>query len=388
MARLSTVPDYPKEDQPAILNAAQQWKQKCLLSDGSGFSNSPLWTISNFAILDERFIKKPITGDQPFLDKFRHQLESTPGAVKQLAAEMLWLLLLFPTNIGGVRKRHNIMEVWSWSGENLDGSHPLLLILDRGIGSAGQAFNQRRDLELAFVIRLAQSWKQLEGQRKANLIEDPWAFGTWLDGIPDAANRGFRHMILFLLFPDFYERTATARHKKDIAAAFSDLAKESIAQGGDSPNVILDKSLFSIRKGLEQRYPDQEIDFYRSPIQEMWMKSDAGEDEDGESADGKKKHPEPDTGPRVWIEKTLVKGRPNREQGEHRLGAALWSPQKAKNNADIYKEMRAVREGDVVLHLIDNSQFSGVSVAAGGADSTTRCGTQGLATIRSANVAK
>jgi hypothetical protein len=150
-------------------------------------------------ILDEHFIKKPITGDQPFLDKFRHQLESTPGAIKQLAAEMLWLLLLFPTKIGGPKKRHNIMEVWSWSGENLDGSHPLLLILDRGVGSAGQAFNQRRDLELAFVIRLAQSWKQARAERRASLIDDPWAFGNWLDGIPDAANRGFRHMILFLL---------------------------------------------------------------------------------------------------------------------------------------------------------------------------------------------
>jgi hypothetical protein len=178
-------------------------------------------------------------------------------------------------------------------------------------------------------------------------------------------------MLLFLLFPDSYERTATARHKHTIATALSGYAKESIAQDGDSPNVILDKRLFSIRKGLEREYPDRELDFYRSPINEMWMKSDAEEeeDEDGESVDGKKKHSEADTGPRIWIEKTLVKGRPDREQGEHRLGAALWSPQKAKNGADIYKEMRGVREGDIFLHLIDNRQFSGVSVAAGGADS-------------------
>jgi MoxR-like ATPase len=372
MARLSTVPDYPKEDQPPILNAAQQWKQKCLLSDGSVFSNSPLWTRSNFTILDEHFVRKPIIGDQPFLDKFRQQLDSTPGSIKQLAAEMLWLLLLFPTNIGGPKKRHNIMEVWSWSGENLDSSHPLLMILDRGIGSAGQAFNQRRDLELAFVIRLAQSCKHVEEERRASLIEDPWAFGNWLDGIPDAANRGFRHMILFLLFPDFYERTATAPHKHTMATAFSGYAKESIAQDGDSPNVILDKSLFSIRKGIEREYPNQEIDFYRPPIREMWMKPDAeeDEDEDGESADGKKKHSESDTGPHIWIEKTLVKGRADRERGEHRLGSALWSPQKSKSGIDIYRNMRALRKGDIVLHLIDNRQFSGVSVVAGAADDT------------------
>ena len=77
-----------------------------------------------------------------------------------------------------------------------------------------------------------------------------------------------------------------------------------------------------------------------------------------------------DTEPRMWIEKTLVKDRPDREHGEHMLGKALWSPQRAKNGADIYKNMREVREGDIILHLIDNKQFSGVSLAAGSADDT------------------
>ena len=74
------------------------------------------------------------------------------------------------------------------------------------------------------------------------------------------------------------------------------------------------------------------------------------------------------TKPRIWIEKTIVKGRIDREQGEHKLGSALWSPKKAKNDADIYSNMRAVQAGDVVLHLIDNKQFSGVSVAAAPVD--------------------
>ena len=80
---------------------------------------------------------------------------------------------------------------------------------------------------------------------------------------------------------------------------------------------------------------------------------------------------ESETEPRIWIEKTLVRGRADREQGEHSLGVALWSPQRAKNGADIYKNM-CVREGDVVLPLIDNKQFSGVSIAAGSADDTRR----------------
>ncbi|WP_300567294.1 hypothetical protein [Flavobacterium sp.] len=65
--------------------------------------------------------------------------------------------------------------------------------------------------------------------------------------------------------------------------------------------------------------------------------------------------------PNIWIEKTIVKDRPDREVGERALGKALWSPQKDKGGADIYKNMRLVNIGDIVLHLIDNQKISGIS---------------------------
>ena len=369
MARLLTTPDHPRTDQPPILDAIQKWKRECLLSDRSILSNSRLWTVPNLVTLEEHFTKNPIEGGEPFLDKFRRQLESTPEPIGQLAAEFLWLLLLFPANITGSRKRHNIMEVWSWSGEKLDAPHPLLALLDRGIGSAGQAFNQRRDLELSFAIRMALAWKRLPPEGQRGLIDEAWSFGNWTDSIPDASNRGFRHMVLFMLFPDSYERTASGRQKKAISEALADFAEEPRDRDLDSPGVSLDKKLLSIRTALGRKYPGQELDFYRPPLLEMWQKPDLQTDEDTDSGNETEKTSSGDETSRVWIEKTLVQGRPDREQGQHRLGAALWSPQKAKNGADIYKDMRAVREGDIVLHLIDNKHFSGVSVAAGPADS-------------------
>jgi hypothetical protein len=74
------------------------------------------------------------------------------------------------------------------------------------------------------------------------------------------------------------------------------------------------------------------------------------------------------TQPKVWIEKSLIKGRPDRTEGEHALGVALWSPTRAHNDADIYRNMRLVQPGDVVLHLTDNSAFTGMSTAASRAD--------------------
>lgn len=51
--------------------------------------------------------------------------------------------------------------------------------------------------------------------------------------------------------------------------------------------------------------------------------------------------------PNFWIEKTLVKGRKDRQIGEHSLGKAMWSPKygktkSGKQGADIYKNMRLV----------------------------------------------
>lgn len=77
-----------------------------------------------------------------------------------------------------------------------------------------------------------------------------------------------------------------------------------------------------------------------------------------------------DNGQSVWIEKTIVKGRQDREHGDHALGKALWSPQKSKNGGDIYAKMRAVKPGDIVLHLTDNEGFTGISVAAEAVDDT------------------
>jgi len=42
------------------------------------------------------------------------------------------------------------MTVWSWSGEVLNSDHDLLSLLNYGIGSGGQAFNNLRAWELTF----------------------------------------------------------------------------------------------------------------------------------------------------------------------------------------------------------------------------------------------
>lgn len=83
----------------------------------------------------------------------------------------------------------------------------------------------------------------------------------------------------------------------------------------------------------------------------------------------------PGAAPVYWVEKRDLKRRPYLESGEYALGKALLSGQTSKADAqggvrDIYRAMRAVKPGDVVLHLTDSEAFSGVSIAAGIVDDT------------------
>lgn len=61
---------------------------------------------------------------------------------------------------------------------------------------------------------------------------------------------------------------------------------------------------------------------------------------------------------------TIVSGRNHRKEGILALGKALWSPQRSKGGSDIYRNMRAIGVGDVVVHLIDNREIVGASQAA------------------------
>ena len=65
--------------------------------------------------------------------------------------------------------------------------------------------------------------------------------------------------------------------------------------------------------------------------------------------------------PHFFVEKTLVRGRPDRETGPYALGKVLWSPQSGEKGARIYELMTEVQSGDIVFHLIDNREICGYS---------------------------
>lgn len=265
---------YSEHDTSKIYEAADAFRNNCLLRDGSLlFEQASLWRPELLDSIHNAFVATPDEGDRSFIDKFRDQIQPAGTEVIRLAAELLAVYFLFPSNVGGFRKRQVVNEVLGWAGDNLLESHLVSLAFEHGIGSGGQGYNTRRPFEIAFLIEFAKAWKALPTEQQQATANDPWKFQELIDGTEDAESKQLRHMLLHLLFPDSFERIASGNHKRRVIAAFTGLVQDEHEDE--------DRQLLAIRQGLEALMPGKTLDFYWSPLEAAWYDSSEGGLADG-----------------------------------------------------------------------------------------------------------
>lgn len=254
-----------------ILQAAEHWRDRCLIGNRSVFSEQALWTEKSLNELDRYFVQNPQAGEGDFFSKLETQLEPASPETKKLAAEMLWVmyLIVWKGAMSGETKRYQIRKVWEWSGDELpEGEERLGALLNQGIAHPGAGFNAHRWREFRFFITMMEDWKELGHEARLQLSRDPWSFAEWLEEREFAPARQLRHILLFLLFPDEFEPIATASHKRQIVDWFRREVEEDPDDFDYSDRIALDKEILRIRKRLCEQYSDEveEIDFYQSPI--------------------------------------------------------------------------------------------------------------------------
>ena len=263
---------YSERDTSKTYAAASRFRDSCLQGDKSLlFDDVSIWTPENLAALHKVFVAAPDEGDRSFVDKYRDQVKPAGQAVIRLAAEVLCIYFLFPSSVGGDRKRELVNEVLGWGGDTLPTDHPVSAAFDGGIGSGGQGYNTRRPLEIGFVIEFAIAWKKLTDEERTKALGDPWAFQVHVDAVDGAETRQFRHMLLHLLFPDAFERIASSNHKRRLLAAFAGLVS--------APPEDEDQHLLAVRNELEKLLPNKKLDFYWPPLEAAWYDTtEAGAD--------------------------------------------------------------------------------------------------------------
>jgi 5-methylcytosine-specific restriction protein B len=212
-----------------IITAAEHWKTTAFLGGGSALGTGQVWTADNIAALEEFFVENPKSGKANFMSKLEEQLRPAPEGAKLLAAEMLWFMLLCPSNIAPKTKRETVLTAWAWSDTAPPSTEPWLtdeVLL--GIGSGGVAYNTERWRELVFFIRLTRAFHELDHSRQKEVLADSSALSVWLEEIRGVDRRQFRHMLLYLLFPDESEPMFGGADRQRVLTAFDGVSARDV----------------------------------------------------------------------------------------------------------------------------------------------------------------
>ena len=272
MARWTGFPEVA-----AVLEAAENWKQRCFTADGSILTDKALWTLTNLEDLFHRYSSNPIEGStRDFLDKLREQLEGATLEVKQLAAEVMWFIYLFPvpTSVKPETKRDTVLKIWSWSDEAPPSSPFLEDRYLAGVGHPGTGYLTHRHPEFEYVLRVVIAFKSLAPAERTRLMttDVPWIFTEWLGQQQGSDRRLARNVILSFLFPDAMERNVSREHREQMYEALkSKLPTEKRIKGRNRTDLDYDRAIFEIRKVLEQERGTTELDFYQPDIKNQWF---------------------------------------------------------------------------------------------------------------------
>jgi len=275
-----------KWDLGPILSSARTWINDCLVADRSLLSAGELWTPSLVEEVRAAFVDHPDLGSDVFMVKLARQMKDCSPGAKRLTAEMLWALLLFPSNIRPQKKRAIVSEAWERSGQTLTASHPLMSdeVLS-GIGGAGMAFNSHRSRELAYMMSVVRSVKALGPAERVNIFSDYDAFMVWIDTVPMEGNRQFRHMLRYFAFPDRVERMCSDPARREVLEGFKCATSSELKHMSDRQ---VDDALYKLRRQLEAEHPGEAVDFYESPLWERWgRKADSSDDDIDDDTESK-----------------------------------------------------------------------------------------------------
>ncbi len=278
----NTMVRYPEK--APVLEAAARWRELCLIGDGSILSDEPLWTPANVDQLVRYFVENPDLSDRDFFAKLKDQLEEATPSAHRLAAEMLWVILLFPIGMHLATKLQQIRRVWAWGGTLFPEDHPELdLPLKTGIGKPGVAYHVNRWRELQFLVLWTRDIKTMPQADRSALFRDPWAFAEKLEANEYAAGRMLRHVLLFLLFPDAFEPIAAPEPKRLILRRLGNESETASLDYKD--RVAVDRALLRLRDRLEGER-GLSVNFYAPDVHKLWKdKASDGPDEDDGATD-------------------------------------------------------------------------------------------------------
>jgi len=245
-----------------IYEAFGEFLDRCISSNRSLlWPSDSIWTLENVREMKIRLVDSPLLGaGTSFEDKLQQQLRGTDPVLWKMISDIYFVYFLPSDFISLGKKRHDV----TWAAEQ--GGFRELLDAD-SIWKAQETGYTRTSMK--YHYKYAQFWlitlfalRVKEAGEPERFLSDPALMQSILDEIlenlPLKTDRAYdmRHAILYMTFPDQYERIISTRDKERIVEAYQSILE-------DVPNDV-DQAILSIRQRIPEVRDDIDLgfDFY------------------------------------------------------------------------------------------------------------------------------
>ncbi len=260
-----------RKENEILYKIFQDFINLCIMDDKSLlWPERESWSMKNINEIKKRMVDAPMMGNQlSFEEKLISQMKGASPSLWAVIADIYYIYFLPSTFITIEKKKSDIH--WAVTQGNLpepEWRDELIKGLTSGFTRTSQKYHFKYS-QFWFIILLAYELKN-KGNSE-NIVKDHNMLKQLCDYvlgcIPNRMDRAYdmRHAVLYMAFPEYYERIISTRHKEQIVKTFSSKVNEKLPSD-------YDEAIQKIRGSLSSQYDtsDDKFDFYQKDIQSIW----------------------------------------------------------------------------------------------------------------------
>jgi 5-methylcytosine-specific restriction protein B len=273
--------------------------KRVLIEGGAINSDKALWNAANFNNLQAATNNNLKVGEGTFVGKLTTQIKEAKSTVDGLTDEQHEALLplmievisvyyVFPSNISEATKKDALSSLLAIEQDDVkthdltadDFSVSNTAFEYGGIGSGGMGFNTNKQKEIFFLVDVFTQWfTKSEDERRALLqLNNRVGLQNFIDAIDPDRSPQCRHVLLHLLYPEYYEPIISGAQKWKICQVFKEFVVPELLAIENAPMKALhdvDQQIRVISNKLAE-IRNKPTDYYNDELRTFWDSSAEG----------------------------------------------------------------------------------------------------------------